>query len=118
MMKKSMWIMGIALAGLVGLAASGCKKAEAPPPIPKYYNVPVDMPKLRKTLQVPGLDVTNVLRNVNMRLRYGQIPEAMMALDKIKENPSVTDAQKQTIDEVLEQMKQVLTAQQAARAPH
>ncbi len=103
------------------MAGWGCSKAEPPPRIPKYYGVEVNLPKLKQTLEVPGLDVTTQVRQVTMRLRYGQLIEAMKMLDAVRDMPAVTDPQKQVIDEVLQQMKQAAenqAAQRAAPAPH
>jgi hypothetical protein len=120
MIKPSTWILGIALAGLLGVTGWGCKRSEPAPRMPKYYNVEVNLPKLRKTLEVPGLDVTNQLRQITMRMRYGQMVDAIVMLDKIKDNPAVTDPQKQVIDELIGQIKQAAQAQEAARQapPH
>ena len=118
MIKRSTWLVGIALAALVAVGGAGCKKQEAAQIIPQYYKQPVDMPKLRKTLEGKGLDatVTNALRTIQMRLRYGMFPEVLMRLDKLKETPGINDAQKQVIDEVMEQVKLAAKNQEAARA--
>jgi hypothetical protein len=116
MMKKTNWILGITLAGLVALAGAGCKKEAAMPKMPTYSKVQVNMPKLKQTLSTAGQDVQTAVRAVSMKLRYGQYLQALMGLDKLKDTPGLNDAQKQAIDEVIEQVKQAAKNQEAARA--
>jgi hypothetical protein len=116
MMKQTTWILGIALAGLVALASTGCKKEAPVQRVTTYNKVAVDMPKLRKSLEGSAPEVLIALRNITMRLRYGQYVDALMGLDKLKANPAVNDASKQIINDVMEQVKQAAENQQAARA--
>jgi hypothetical protein len=116
MIKKTTWILGIALAGLVAMAGAGCSKSETPAQkIPTYGKVAVDMPKLRKALETAGPDAQTQIRNVNLGLRYGKYVDALMALDKLKELPGITDAQKKVIDEVAEQAKEAAKNQEASK---
>ncbi|MGA2662974.1 MAG: hypothetical protein ABSH34_36305 [Verrucomicrobiota bacterium] len=116
MMKKTAWILGIALAGLVAMAGAGCNNEPPAPKMPTYQNVQVDTPKLRKTFETAGPDAQNALRGVNMGLRYGKYVDSLAALDKLKELPGLTDAQKQVIDEVAGQITQAAKNQEAAKA--
>jgi hypothetical protein len=117
MMKKTAWILGIALAGLVALAGAGCKQEAPAPKMPTYHGAPVDMPKLRKALETAGPDAQNGLRNVNMGLRYGKYLDALAALEKLKEVPGLTDAQKQVVDEVVGQVQQAAKNQESEKPP-
>ena len=117
MMKPSNWIPAIALAGLVALAGAGCKKEASPESnLPKYSNAQVDIPKLRKTFDNPATDLAKALTKVNFTLRYGRYLDTLQTLDSIKVMPGVTDAQKQVVDEVMEQVKQAVKNQEAAKA--
>ncbi|MGO8679095.1 MAG: hypothetical protein ACLQVX_24915 [Limisphaerales bacterium] len=116
MIRKTTWMLGIALACLT-LAGAGCGKSETPAQkVPTYGNVAIDMPKLRKALETAGPDAQTGIRNVTYGLRYNKYVDALMALDKLKELPSLNDAQKKTIDEVTEQVKQAAKDQEG-KAP-
>ncbi|MGA2863367.1 MAG: hypothetical protein ABSF95_02655 [Verrucomicrobiota bacterium] len=116
MKKKTPWILGIALAGLVALAGTGCKKEEAPK-MPTRDNVQINLPKLREVLANGGPDVQNLLAKVNFGVRYGKYMDALMALDKLKDDPSLNDAQKKVVTEVLGEIQQAAKNQEAAKAP-
>jgi uncharacterized protein YneF (UPF0154 family) len=116
MMKKTTWILGIALAGLIGVAGAGCKKAVEAPKVPTYSKVQIDIPKLRQSLAAAGPEVQNVVRKINLGLRYGKYVDSLTALDQLKENPALNDAQKKVVDEVIEQIKEAAKNQEAAKA--
>ncbi len=107
MTKATTWILGVALAGLVAVAGAGCKKQAGVSKTPTYNSVQVDMPKLAAALATAGQDVLSDLNHVKYGLRYKRYPEALEALDKIKDNPKLTDEQKKVVSEVSEQIKQV-----------
>jgi len=115
MKKKTPWILGIARAGLVALAGIGCKKEEAPK-TPTYSGVQINLPKLREALQNAGQDVQNLLAKVNFGIRYGKYVDALMALDKLKDDPSLNDAQKKVVTEVLGEVQEAAKKQEAAKA--
>ncbi len=114
MMKPTTWILGIALAGLVAVPGAGCKKEAAAQKAPTYNNVQVNMPKLRAALEKGGQEVQAEMAHVTYGLRYRRYVDALVALDKLKELPSLNDAQKQVVNEISEQVKQV--AQKAEEA--
>jgi hypothetical protein len=116
MKKPTNWMLGITLAGLVALAGAGCKKAEPAVKVPTYHGVQVDMPKLQKALQGAGQEAQTGIRNVRMGLRYGRYADALTKLEALKELPGLTDAQKQVISEVGEQIKQAAQSLEAAKA--
>ncbi len=123
-MKTTTWLLGIALAGLVALAGAGCKKEEAKPKAPLYGGVQIDLPKLQAALgnvgQTPsGQNLNNVLAKIRFGIRYQNYVDALVALDKLKDDPSLNDAQKKIVSDVLEQVKQAAAnkEKQAASQP-
>jgi len=109
-------MVGIALAGLIGLADTGCKKEAEAPKMPTYSKVQVDIPKLRQALGTAGPETQAALRKINLGLRYGKYIDALVALDQLKESPGLNDAQKKVVEEVAEQIKQAAKNQEAAKA--
>jgi hypothetical protein len=116
MTKTTTLILGIALAGLVAMAGAGCKREAAAPKMPTYSGVQVDMPKLQQTVGTIGPEAQTIVRNVRMGLRYGRYVDSLMALDKLKELPGLNDAQKQVVNEVIEQVTQAAKNKEAKAA--
>jgi hypothetical protein len=117
MLKKTTWILGIALAGLVALAGAGCKKEAPEQKLPTYNKVPVNMPKLREIAATAGPAAQAAVRNVTLHLRYRRYVEALAALDQLKDVPGLSDAQKSVVDEVIGQIKQVAQKQPGDAGP-
>jgi len=117
MMKKTTWILGIALAGLVAFGGAGCKKEAPVQKATTYDKVEIDVPKLREAVGKAGPDATKLLRDLTMHLRYKRYPEATEVLGKIKELPGLTDDQKKVVDDVTGQVNQAAKNQEAAPAP-
>ena len=107
-------IFGVLVAGL--LAFSGCGKKE--PQTPAAYEirgVKVDMPKLEQAFAGAGNDLQADVVQTTSNIRYGQYVEALVSLDKLVNNPSLNDAQKKVVNEVIEEMKQVINKAGPAR---
>jgi hypothetical protein len=49
---------------------------------------------------------------VSFGMRYGDYMKSLAALDTLAHNPASTEQQKQVVNQVIEQVKQVLNAQQ------
>src|SRR5712691_12731821 len=100
-------MFGVLVAGL--LAFTGCGKNEL-----KYKTayeirgVKVDMPKLEQAFAGAGNDLQAAVVQTTSNIRYGQYVEALVSLDKLVNNPSLNDAQKKVVNEVIEEMKQVI----------
>jgi len=117
-MKKTTWVCGIALAGLVALTGPGCKKNDMPPGAPTINGVKVDFPKLQQAFAgTANPEIQKTITQVSYGLRYGKPLDAMMALDKLSSDASLTDAQKKVVGEVMDQVKQLAAAQGAPAAP-
>jgi len=107
--------LGLCLLLLVTLAA--CSKAPSGPQPAEINGVKVDLPKMQMAFANSNPDVMAPATDVMSRIRYGQYPEAVAALEKLSTNPGLNDAQKKAVTEVLEQMKQVVAKAPAAPKP-
>ncbi len=111
MVKLTNCIFGVLAAGL--LVVSGCSKAQKPPPAAQYGGVTVDLPKLQLAFSTnENAEVQSQITQVAFGMRYGDYVKALMALDKLVNDPSVNDAQKKVVNEVIEQVKAVANQQQ------
>jgi hypothetical protein len=113
-MKK---IKQLALIGLVGLTAalSGCgggavTRSTTEPM--EVNGVKVDMPKLEESFASASEEQKAKLTDVTSGIRYGQYTKAMMALEQLSGDTTLTPEQKQNVTTVFEQVKQL-----ASKAP-
>ena len=107
MIKPTTRILGISLAAVVALAGAGCKKqAPAQGQMVTYGGVPVAINKLRLSLATASPEAQRLLGEVTFNLRYRRYDPVLAALDKLKQMPGLSDAQKQVIDEVTQQVRQ------------
>jgi len=97
------------------LCIVGCGKAKAPPP-PEYNQVTVNLPKLKETFADAGPEAKQSVSMVQRNLRYGDYEKALMALDELLKDPAITEPQKKVVNEVIDQVKKVMT-QAPAPAP-
>ena len=90
------------------LALAGCNRAPKTPPAPQIQGVTVDTPKLQAALSTnQNASVQEQLTQFLFGLRYGDYVKSLMALDKLSNDPALTDQQKQVVNQVIEQVKQV-----------
>jgi hypothetical protein len=82
----------------------GCKK-EAPSQ-PTYAGVVIDLPKFNEAFANASPEILNDVTMVGFGVRYSDPVKSLMALDKLANNPSLTDPQKQIVAKVTEQVKQ------------
>jgi len=103
------------LVGLTGclLIGSGCGKP-APPPAPQVDGVTVDLPKLNDAFANAGQETRTTVTMVGFNIRYKKFEDALMALDKLANDPSVTEPQKKIVNDVIEQVKKLAGAAPAA----
>lgn len=114
-MKLMKLVVGLMLAfGMLGL--TGCKKKSGTtgPDLPpmEVEGVKVELPKLVNALNTANQDAQSSARNVQLAFRYRQFEKALMEMDKLSSDTTLTDDQKKLVAEVLEQVKQVV-----AKAP-
>jgi hypothetical protein len=93
---------------LAALAAAGCKKKA--PAVPPYTinGVNVDSPKLAQSFPTASPEVQAQLTAFQMSLRYQAYDKSLVALDKLANDPSLTEPQKKVVNEVIEQIKQLI----------
>jgi len=87
----------------------GCGK-KAPPPTAEISGVTVDLPKLNEAYVSATPELKNVSTQVAFNIRYGKYEEALMALDKLLNDPASTDAQKKVVTTVIDQVKKLAGA--------
>jgi hypothetical protein len=114
---KTMKRLALALLATGLFAAPGCKKAEPPPPpgtVPRY-GVIVDIPKLEQEFQAASPELQKVVQTVKVDCRLWKLAEAGVVLEKLGNEPSLTESQKKTVSEVSEQVVRALAKQTALR---
>ena len=95
------------------LASAGCKQSGKPaPPITEYSGVKVDWPKLDTEFVSSEPDVQEGAYMAKRHIRYERFPQALVELDKLSNNPKLTESQKKVVNGLIEQTKQVI-----AKAP-
>jgi hypothetical protein len=110
-MKRIWWLFFTLAAAFFSLA--GCKKAEqsAGPP-QEYYGVKLNWSRLDTAFTNASPEVQNDAYLAVRAFRYAQFPQALFQLDRVLNNPTLTDAQKSLVNDLIEQTKQVI-----AKAP-
>ena len=98
----------------VCLMAAGCSKSEQAPQAPDINGVTVDIPKLNQAFESATPEVKASVTQVGFSIRYGKYEDALMALDKLSSDASLTEPQKKVVAEVIEQVKKLAGAAPAA----
>jgi hypothetical protein len=70
--------------------------------------VKVELPKLQQEFANAPQELQDPVHQVVASIRYGQYERALQSLDKLVNSQGLTDAQKKTVNAVIEQMKQVI----------
>ena len=91
------------------MTLTGCKKEDHQGSAQQFHGVNVDWPKLETEFAKAGQDVQDSLNLAKRFLRYAQFPQALMELDKLSNNPSLTDSQKKLVNDLIQQTKQEVT---------
>jgi hypothetical protein len=108
----------LCLAALLAVfAVTGCKKAEASSSAAAHKG-PVDLVKLRKAFPPPlTADVQRHLQLISEDIRYGILDRAQNELDGLAGDTSLTETQKQAVNDAIAQLKQAQAAAPAQPAP-
>ena len=114
MMKTLKW-MALVLAASM-LAFAGCSKAQKLPQTQDVNGVSVDLPKLQNAFVGSPPDVLNDVTQVAFGIRYGDYMKSLAALDKLANNTTITEAQKKVVNDVIEQVKKVMSQAPAPAA--
>ena len=108
-MKIIRWLVAALMFSSFIPAGSGCKKPEPPPDYKIVNGVRVDMPKLEGLFASSTSEtIKKQLFDVDQNFRYGDYPKTMAALEDLSNNPDVTEDQKKTITDVLDQLKKAV----------
>jgi hypothetical protein len=108
-MKTTQWML--ALLAICVVAAAGCNKEEgdAPGPIPVYYGVKMEhLPKMDTEFTTASPEIRASVAHVKHFHRFAQFPQALAELSKLSKNPALTEAQKDAVNGLLEETKQVV----------
>jgi hypothetical protein len=107
-MKKVHLLLGLVAA--VVIVSAGCSKSAKPPPAPEFQGVQVDLPKLTAAFENASPELKTATTQVGFNVRYQKYEDALMGLDKLANDPNVNEAQKKTVNEVIEQVKKLAGA--------
>ncbi len=108
----------LCLIGVCLLGLAGCKKAAPPQPegTIQLFGVTVAIPKLDTEFQNAPPNVQASVTQVKNAYRFGQYGKMVVELDKLANDPALTESQKKLVNDLIEQMRQVLTkAPESAR---
>jgi len=113
-MKVSKWILPILAGVALAVNTAGCNKQ---PTLHKPQSLQDGIDQLRLALDNANDEVkSNLYNGVSYNLRYDRYEEAMMAMERIQNDPSLNDAQKKLAGEVMDLMKQHVQGEQNAPA--
>ena len=93
---------------LLGLAGCGKKKPVVQPPY-EMSGVKVDVPKLQQAFVGAPPELQADVNQTALNLRYGMYEKSLQSLDRLINNPGLNDAQKKVVNDLIEQMKQLIT---------
>jgi len=111
-MKKTAWILSILTAGLMLFSGVGCKKETASR---QPQTLQDGIAQLRTALASASPQAqSNLYSGVIYGVRYGRYMDALVALDRIASDPSLNDAQKQAVSNMVDMVKQAMTNAPAA----
>ncbi len=103
-------ILATTLVVAVSLVLPGCgKKGPQSPSAYDVSGVKIDVPKFQQAFETAGDDVKAPATEAVSHIRYGQYAEALMSLDKLVNNPALSEPQKKVVNDVIEQLKQVIS---------
>ncbi len=74
----------------------------------------LDLPKLNEAFVNASPEVKKTATEVTLNVRYTKYEDALMALDKLANDPNVTEAQKKIVTTVIEQVKKLANGAPAA----
>ncbi len=100
----------VGLAAATGLLTAGCSKSEKTPPAPQIQGVTVDIPKLTETFANSSPEIKSTATQVGFNIRYGKYEDALMALDKLVNDPNVTEDQKKVVNQLIDETKKLAGA--------
>jgi hypothetical protein len=107
-MKTSRWVIATFPACL--LLFAGCSKSGKPVlDAREYYGVKVNSPRLETDFINASPEVQASVEAIKRSYRYGRFPQAIVELDRLSGNPSLSEVQKKLVNDLIDQTKQVIT---------
>ena len=106
-MKTKDFLFGIVIATAVTF--SGCGKKQQAPTTYEASGVQMDLAALQSAFVGASDDLRGAVNNAAADLRYGQYVKALESLDKVASDPNLTEPQKKSVAQVIEQIKQVIS---------
>jgi hypothetical protein len=110
-MKTSRMLLGLLAVGWIVLA--GCKKSE--PPVVHanvYFGVQVDLDKLDPEFSSAGPELGHSAQLIKRYYLYSEFPRAAAELERLANDPGLSESQRKLAAVLLEQTRQVI-----AKAP-
>lgn len=107
-MKTVNLLLGFFAAAL--LLSGGCGKSDKLPPAPQIGGVTVDIPKLNAAFADASSELKTAVTQVGFNVRYGKYEDALMALDKLANDTTITEPQKKVVNELIEAAKKLAGA--------
>jgi len=90
------------------LALAACKKADQQGSAQQFHGINVDWPKLDAEFAKAGPEMLESVSLVKRFFRYAQFPQALMELDKLSNDPNLTEPQKKLVNDLIEQTKKAI----------
>ena len=112
-MKMRNCLLVILMAGVLALV--GCGKAARNP----AEGVPgmMDLPKFQQAFASATPDQRDSVANVSKGVRYGLYPDALAALEKLAGDATLTEPQKQAVNNMIQGIKQAAAKPPAPPPP-
>lgn len=93
---------------IVAISACGRGKITGPPVA--LNGVSIDLPKLQQACGSSNPTIRDSIDKVRLSIRYADYRTALAELAKLANNPDITEAQKKTVNDVSEQVKQAFAS--------
>jgi hypothetical protein len=100
----SVWCLAILL------LPGGCSKSHESDQLPpmEFDGVKVDTPRLGAVFQSASPELQQQVSDAVNKMRYKQYLQAMMGLDEVLKNPALNEKQKELINQVMGQLKELV----------
>jgi hypothetical protein len=92
------------------LVSAGCGKSNNTPAAPQMNGVTVDIPKLTEAFANASPELKSTVTQAGSNIRYGKYEDALMALDKLVNDPNVTEDQKKAVNLLIDETKKLAGA--------
>ena len=88
----------------------GCSKSDKTPPPLQMEGVQIDLPKFNEAFAEASIETKRNATEVGFNLRYQKYEQALMSLDKLSNDTSLTEPQKKAVATLIEQVKKLASA--------